>query len=1649
MIAVTGKGVYSTLGRFKKFEVNEQKRGENMNNKMIRIIVLTSLISMVSMGFAQVAPIDFEAEGNGATWTWTPFENDSNPPVGIIANPDPTGINTSATVASFTALTTGQPWAGFESLHGSDIGPFSFDVTNSTVKLMVWKSVISDVGVKFAEANGEAQPEVKVANTVINQWEELTFDLSGSIGAGITGIVDQIIIFPDFDLGGRTTDNTVYIDNVTFSGQELPPGPAAHAPVPAAPEDDVISIFSDSYTNVAGTNFYPGWGQETVVSEVPIEGNNTLLYAGLNYQGVELGSVLDLSEMESIHVDFWSTNSTELQIFLISQTTGEQPYTLAMENDTWVSTDVPLSHFSDLGLGLNDIFQLKFVGNGDVYLDNIYFEGEGGALDPTPYSPIDFEAGGFGADWTWTVFENGPNDPLVIGENPSTTGINPSATVASITARTDGAPWVGFESLHGAGIGSFSLDETNSTVKIMVYKSVISDVGIKFAEANGEAQPEIKVANTLVDEWEELTFDFSGQIGLGATGILDQIIIFPDFDLAGRTTDNLCYVDNITFHAQVMPEGPAAHAPVPEHSAESVFSIFSDAYDDLAGTEFNPNWGQSTVVTMEDIEGNPTMKYGSLNYQGTNLGGPEGVDQHVEGYGYLHLDYYSTNATALNFFLISRTTGEQAYALPVMNGEWVSVDIPTAHFAGLGLSLADIFQFKVDGGDGSTTTVWFDNWYFHNGAEVIEDPVVAAPTPTIPSEDVFSIFSDAYDDLAETNFNPNWGQSTVVTMEDIEGNPTMKYGSLNYQGTNLGGAEGVDQHVEGYGYLHLDYYSTNATALNFFLISRTTGEQAYALPIINGEWVSVDIPTAYFADLGLSLADIFQFKIDGGDGSTEVWFDNWFFFNAEAPYTEPNIAAPTPMHEATDVMSIYSDAYMNLSETNFNPDWGQSTVVMVDEQIEGNNTLKYSSLNYQGTNLGGAEGVDQDLSEYDYLHVDMWLAGPADLNFFLISRTSGEQAYQLPNHYGEWLGLDIPLDNFTGLGLDITDIFQFKVDGGDGETTTIWFDNWYFYATEPVDPPSLAASYVMAPMAGALMVGPEPYDGSWWSSSADDVTTRACFFDDEYVFMPDGSFMNIMDGATWLETWQGVDADGCGAPVAPHDGMTPATWTMDEEAGTLTLNGVGAFLGIPKVFTGGELTDPADAPESITYQYSLSEDGETLTLLVSIGTGYWTFTLVDASTVQPPALLAETYVMAPMAGALMVGPEPYDGSWWSSSADDVTTRACFFDDEYVFMPDGSFMNIMDGATWLETWQGVDADGCGAPVAPHDGMTPATWAMDEEAGTLTLSGVGAFLGIPKVFTGGELTDPADAPETITYNYTLSDNNQTLTLVVSIGTGYWTFTLVDINSVVEPEPTPMVAAPTPAVSSDMVFSIYSDTYDDLAETNFNPDWGQSTEVSEVEIEGNMALRYTSLNYQGTNLGNAEGLDQDVSGYDYLHLDMWLPYEAGLNFFLISRTTGEQAYALPMATEEWVSVDIPLSHFTDLGMTMTDIFQFKVDGGNGGTTVYFDNWYFHSGTVSVDDIALLPEVSVLQQNYPNPFNPTTTIKYGMAEASPVSVIIYDIRGNVIRTMQSETQPAGWYQLTWNGLNDTGMPVSTGLYLTRLQAGSTTQTIKMLYLK
>ena len=270
------------------------------------------LVIMIVSGFlfAQNSPIDFETGGYGATWTWTVFENDNNPSLEIVTNPNTGDLNSSATVAMFTALQAGQPWAGCESLHGADIGSFSFDSTNCIIKIKVWKDVISDVGIKFADATSAAQPEIKVANTLINQWEELTFDFSSRIGV-YPVVKDQIAIFPDFDLAGRTQYNICYFDNISFSssnsvgvdnrGEIYPHGFALHQNYPN-PFNPITTLRYDLPENsLVNIIIYDMLGREvkTLVNTTQDAGFKSVVWNATNDHGKPVSAGVYLYQIQA------------------------------------------------------------------------------------------------------------------------------------------------------------------------------------------------------------------------------------------------------------------------------------------------------------------------------------------------------------------------------------------------------------------------------------------------------------------------------------------------------------------------------------------------------------------------------------------------------------------------------------------------------------------------------------------------------------------------------------------------------------------------------------------------------------------------------------------------------------------------------------------------------------------------------------------------------------------------------------------------------------------------------------------------------------------------------------------------------------------------------------------------------------------------------------------------------------------------------------------------------------------------------------------------------------------------------------------------------------------------------------------------------
>ena len=119
-------------------------------------------------------------------------------------------------------------------------------------------------------------------------------------------------------------------------------------------------------------------------------------------------------------------------------------------------------------------------------------------------------------------------------------------------------------------------------------------------------------------------------------------------------------------------------------------------------------------------------------------------------------------------------------------------------------------------------------------------------------------------------------------------------------------------------------------------------------------------------------------------------------------------------------------------------------------------------------------------------------------------------------------------------------------------------------------------------------------------------------------------------------------------------------------------------------------------------------------------------------------------------------------------------------------------------------------------------------------------------------------------------------------------------------------------------------------------------------------------------------------------------------------------------------------------------------------GKVAAYLARWTKGAPT-DVDEDALdhLPCSFSLDQNYPNPFNPATTIEYSIPTRSQVTIEVFNILGQRVRTLVNETKAAGTYRAEWNGTDDSESSVSTGMYLYRFQAGDVVRTKKMLLIK
>ena len=251
------------------------------------------------------------------------------------------------------------------------------DDNNNTITLRINPLNGTGSGNHMLKFSGGSTPfgaEVRFTTTGTG-WQNITLDF----GPGL-GNYRNLIIFPDFQ--SFLTD--VYlIDDIAGAVNVAPrPTPSQAAPIPTIAANKVKSVYGETYTNLTYLyNFTESF------REVDIENNgNKALEVDLGYYGAGFQNT-DVSNEVYVHFDYWTADATRFALRVNSENplANNKEYVLGsggsepIIQNAWTSVFIPLSHYGNLGVNLQDVYQYNFVdsgGRGTVFFDNIYFTSE-------------------------------------------------------------------------------------------------------------------------------------------------------------------------------------------------------------------------------------------------------------------------------------------------------------------------------------------------------------------------------------------------------------------------------------------------------------------------------------------------------------------------------------------------------------------------------------------------------------------------------------------------------------------------------------------------------------------------------------------------------------------------------------------------------------------------------------------------------------------------------------------------------------------------------------------------------------------------------------------------------------------------------------------------------------------------------------------------------------------------------------------------------------------------------------------------------------------------------------------------------------------------------------------------------------------------
>lgn len=412
------------------------------------------------------------------------------------------------------------------------------------------------------DANISKQVNVTASADFAMSYEVNFGDPAGTI---IMSNIDETTSFVYNDAGTYTITVTAFsgsVDTISYSEEFevteiLAPLVAAQAP-PARAAEDVVSVFSDAYTNVTLNELPTDWSS-SAFEAITIEGDNVWKLSGLDFIGMvtNYDSGIDLSSMEKMHIDYWvpSGITNGLSVKIVNTVDGgeaEQPLGDTVAG-SWQSIELDMTGFDNGNLAnKNSITQLLIDSDevaAFVYIDNFYFYKEP-SVSSVPSIPVDFESTTINYQWTGFGDASFGPIPAEVIANPDATGINTSANVLKIEKTVGAQVWAGASmSLDGA------IDFTDGTTINMKVWSPSAGATIRFKledsmstpDANGNPTivAEIDAVTTVANGWEVLSFDLTTWASFNTLESYDTIVIFPNFGAGGN--GETFYFDDIVF----------------------------------------------------------------------------------------------------------------------------------------------------------------------------------------------------------------------------------------------------------------------------------------------------------------------------------------------------------------------------------------------------------------------------------------------------------------------------------------------------------------------------------------------------------------------------------------------------------------------------------------------------------------------------------------------------------------------------------------------------------------------------------------------------------------------------------------------------------------------------------------------------------------------------------------------------------------------------------------------------------------------------------------------------------------------------------------------------------------------------------------------